>query len=206
MCRAVRRKPPLRDNKSGSAARISRVLSAAGACAPRSLRHLSMPPVARTATLATYPPASDEQPYCAGIHGLATRKRYGPARCRGGRWALTPPFHPYPEQFRAVVFCYPRYALADIYPLGSAVLCVARTFLSLPAETATEPRRRPAVTAVCGCKCNGFREIILCGSDEHIVGAGGTEQFAYGPAAFRSERERKTVHETFYMFAHYFLG
>lgn len=40
-----------------------------------------------------------------------------------------PAFSPLPRT-GAVVFCYLDCALTDIYPLGSAVLCVARTFLS----------------------------------------------------------------------------
>ena len=45
------------------------------------------------------------------------------------RWALTPPFHPYRpirDGGRSLLRCYP---LARIFPLGSAALCVARTFL-----------------------------------------------------------------------------
>ena len=47
------------------------------------------------------------------------------------RWALTPPFHPYP--CGAVIFCYTCYTLTDIKPLACVALCVARTFLSRPA-------------------------------------------------------------------------
>ncbi len=45
------------------------------------------------------------------------------------RWALTPPFHPYP--CGAVIFCYTCYTLTDIKPLACVALCVARTFLPL---------------------------------------------------------------------------
>ncbi len=47
---------------------------------------------------ATYPPASGEQPLTAGIHGLATRGTYGRTTSLPPRWALTPPFHPYPPR------------------------------------------------------------------------------------------------------------
>ena len=73
---------------------------------------------------ATYPPASGEQPLTAGIHGLATHGTYGRATSLPPRWALTPPFHPYPPDVpsnapavskdarriaartRAVILCY----------------------------------------------------------------------------------------------------
>ena len=54
---------------------------------------------------AVYPPASDEQPYCAGIHNLTTHKTYGTMCCHTARWALTPPFHPY-HLVVAVILCY----------------------------------------------------------------------------------------------------
>ena len=71
--------------------------------------------------LATYPPTLDEQPLIVGIRGLATRKTYGQTTLLPLRWALTPPFHPYPKQARkkkkfitplplnsplAVILCY----------------------------------------------------------------------------------------------------
>ena len=45
---------------------------------------------------ATYPPTSDEPSLIAGIHGLATHGTYGRMTLLPPRWALTPPFHPYP--------------------------------------------------------------------------------------------------------------
>ena len=56
---------------------------------------------------AAYPPAMDEQPFIAGIFGLATRRMCG-LQCRHrSRWALTPPFHPYPHpKAGAVIFCH----------------------------------------------------------------------------------------------------
>lgn len=53
------------------------------------------------------------------------RPRVSPRRAVGSY----PAFSPLPRT-GAVVFCYLDCALTDIYPLGSAVLCVARTFLS----------------------------------------------------------------------------
>ena len=49
---------------------------------------------------ATYPPASGEQPLTAGIHGLATHGTYCRTTSLPPRWALTPPFHPYPAGMR----------------------------------------------------------------------------------------------------------
>ncbi len=42
------------------------------------------------------PPTSDEPPLIVGIHGLATRETYCRTTLPPPRWALTPPFHPYP--------------------------------------------------------------------------------------------------------------
>ncbi len=47
--------------------------------------------------LATYPPTLGEQPLIVGIYGLATRKAYCQTTLLPLRWALTPPFHPYPD-------------------------------------------------------------------------------------------------------------
>ena len=52
-------------------------------------------------SLATYPPASGEQPLIAGIHGLATHGTYCRATSLPPRWALTPPFHPYLPEMRS---------------------------------------------------------------------------------------------------------
>ena len=94
--------------------------------------------------LATYPPTLDEQPLIVGIHGLATRKAYGRRTLLPPRWALTPPFHPYPKVLSSTsealrphspwplgghsLLRY--YTLTNVEPLTRAALCVARTFLS----------------------------------------------------------------------------
>lgn len=81
--------------------------------------------------LAAYPPAADEQSLIAGIFGLATHRVCGLRRCRRSRWALTPPFHPYPppRKGRAVLFCHTNPDVAAGFPLENVMLCVARTFL-----------------------------------------------------------------------------
>ena len=88
---------------------------------------------------ATYPPTSDEQPLYVGIHGLATRQVYGSACHHTPRWALTPPFHPYPFPIRNMggSFLLHDYPLAKVFPLRRTALCVARTFLPLRMQAAT---------------------------------------------------------------------
>ena len=46
-------------------------------------------------SVAAYPPATDEQPLTAGIHGLAGCSRIPPECRHYSPWALTPHFHPY---------------------------------------------------------------------------------------------------------------
>ena len=110
---------------------------------------------------ATYPPASGEQPLIAGIHGLATRETYCRAASLPPRWALTPPFHPYPPGLRKSPAggrsLLRSYTLTDIKSLACAVLCVARTFLSRP---------RPAATGrACPAKVIKFGGFPLRGCD-----------------------------------------
>lgn len=107
------------------------------------------------------PPASGEQPLIAGIHGLATRETYCRAASLPPRWALTPPFHPYPPGLRKSPAggrsLLRSYTLTDIKSLACAVLCVARTFLSRP---------RPAATGrACPAKVIKFGGFLLCGCD-----------------------------------------
>ena len=68
-------------------------------------------------------------PYSALLRvGLAV-----PVRLPGLRWALTPPFHPYPAEVAGrSVFCgaFPRVAPAGRYP--APLPCGARTFLTRP--------------------------------------------------------------------------
>ncbi len=66
---------------------------------------------------------------------------YGHLTSPCGRWALTPPFHPYrTPQDPAVILCYIVFAVARDFPLGSMALYVARTFLlaCIAADTATD--------------------------------------------------------------------
>ena len=99
-------------------------------------------------TLAVYPPTLGEQPLIVGIHGLATHEAYSRGVLLPSRWALTPPFHPYlpsertcpsPHKGRRLFSVTLNLAVANNFPLGSAVLCVARTFLPPLAGTAVEP-------------------------------------------------------------------
>ena len=54
--------------------------------------------------LAVYPPASDEQPYCAGIHNLTTHKTYRNYVAIATRELLPHLFTLTSEE--AVIFCY----------------------------------------------------------------------------------------------------
>ena len=77
------------------------------------------------------------------------------------RWALTPPFHPYPPGLRKSPAggrsLLRSYTLTDIKSLACAVLCVARTFLSRP---------RPAATGrACPAKVIKFGGFPLRGCD-----------------------------------------
>lgn len=92
--------------------------------------------------LAIYPPARREQLLYAGVLDLTTHETYGSECHHPPRWALTSPFHPYSskrvlkEPRQAVILCYattpriPQRGILGAFPLGSMVLCVARTFLS----------------------------------------------------------------------------
>ena len=79
---------------------------------------------------ATYPPASDEQPFIAGIHGLATRQTYGRRHhCRRG--GLLPRLFTLTRAGTGGHSLLRFYNLTAIKSLAWTVLCVARTFLSL---------------------------------------------------------------------------
>lgn len=84
-----------------------------------------------------------------------------PATSLPPRWALTPPFHPYPPGLRKSPAggrsLLRSYTLTDIKSLACAVLCVARTFLSRP---------RPAATGrACPAKVIKFGGFPLRGCD-----------------------------------------
>ncbi len=66
------------------------------------------------------------------------------------RWALTPPFHPYPGKPRRFAFCgtFPEVALAGCYP--APCFLGARTFLSCGLSTLAAAAVRP--TGACGLK------------------------------------------------------
>ena len=70
-----------------------------------------------------YPPTGGKR----NIFGLTTHEAYGYSRRREYRWALTPPFHPYP--FRGGYFLLHYCGLSPALPLASMAPCVARTFL-----------------------------------------------------------------------------
>ena len=95
---------------------------------PTAARHLSVRHVAMRA-IAVYPPAMDEQPLNAGILDLATHKACGILYRYRTRWALTPPFHPYPHGGGRLFSVTLPLQLSHSFPLRNMVLYVARTFL-----------------------------------------------------------------------------
>src|SRR5678815_2313013 len=61
-----------------------------------------------------------------------------PPRLRSGRWALTPPFHPYPVlAHKAVCFLWPCPSPLGAQALPGSLPCGARTFLGHVAAPAT---------------------------------------------------------------------
>ena len=108
--RRLNQRIPPRGSGSGIPVMSNRgVISRVMCVFKRRVCHLSLRPVARRA-IAVYPPATGEQPLIAGILDLATRRMCG-ASCRhDARWALTPPFHPYPLRIAGGSFLshYPR--------------------------------------------------------------------------------------------------
>ena len=90
--------------------------------------------------LAVYPSASGEQPLIADIHNLATHKTYCRMTLLPPRWALTPPFHPYP--FGRL------FSVTLLYPLGHQAvnLCGALCCSDFP------PLFRAAMNRICAAK------------------------------------------------------
>ena len=89
--------------------------------------------VAHRLMLAFYPSASGEQPYILPIYlNLQPVGGTVPEVLLPERWALTTPFHPYLPEGRRLFSVTFNLAVTDNFPLRSTVLCVARTFLSLP--------------------------------------------------------------------------
>ena len=95
--------------------------------------------------LAVYPSASGEQPLIADIHNLATHKTYCRMTSLPPRWALTPPFHPYPfGRLFSVTLLYPleyqavnlcgALCCSDFPPLFRAAMnriCAAKVYIFL---------------------------------------------------------------------------
>src|SRR2546428_192461 len=59
----------------------------------------------------------------------------------GARWALTPPFHPYPLEKRAVCFLWPFPSPCGAQALPGSLPYGARTFLSAPVQQARRDHR-----------------------------------------------------------------
>ena len=79
---------------------------------------------------AFYPPARASNPQTPVYMNLQP-PRHTARTSLHGRWALTPPSHPYPSHLkrRGGYFLLRYSAFTDSFLLGSGVLCAARTFL-----------------------------------------------------------------------------
>ena len=75
---------------------------------------------------AFYPPARASDPQ-APVYMNLQPPRHTARTSLHGRWALTPPSHPYPR--RGGYFLLRYSAFTSSFLLGSGVLCAARTFL-----------------------------------------------------------------------------
>ncbi len=104
---------------------------------------------------AFYPPAWTSNPQTPVYMNLQLPRRTARTSL-DGRWALTPPSHPYPLQGGYFLLRYS--AFADSFLLGSEMLCAARTFLLCRKwTTATD---RPTADFVCMAKLVFFIEVL----------------------------------------------
>ena len=183
------------------AADFRRLLHACRPCKPGSVPEADFGSLSfiyggsRLPSPATYPPASDEQPLTAGIHGLATHETYGRTTSLPPRWALTPPFHPclpgIPAGGHSLLRCY---TLTGIKSLACVVLCVARTFLPRPEPAATERACAAKIVIspeITGCRPK-FRSALRCGVFPTAAGAG-TRRDGGGVPAVRTCRQNMPV-------------
>ena len=93
------------------------------------------------------PPDIGRAALSAGIHGLSTHDVYGFLCHHRNRWALTPPFHPYPTLVRrsfSVTLIYPHGYL----PVKNMVLFV----VGLSSQYSGKSRMRSDGTACCSAK------------------------------------------------------
>ena len=91
--------------------------------------------VCRHNAKAFYPPAQASYPQ-APVYMNLQPPRHTARTSLHGRWALTPPSHPYPLLGGYFLLRYS--TLAGCFLLGSEVLCAARTFLLCLVATATD--------------------------------------------------------------------
>ena len=84
---------------------------------------------------AFYPPARASNPQTP-VYANLQPPRHTARTSLHGRWALTPPSHPYLQAGGYFLLRYS--AFANSFLLGSGVLCAARTFLLCLKATATD--------------------------------------------------------------------
>ncbi len=104
----------------------------------KGLCHLSTAAVTGNLKRST-PRHKGEQPPIWPVYMIlqpVVRRAADVATCAVGSYPAVSPlplkFLPNCEKMRRFVFCYAFQTLADLFPLGRTVLCVARTFLSRP--------------------------------------------------------------------------
>ena len=104
---------------------------------------------------ATYPPALDEQPLIAGIHGLATHEMYCPKRIATFAVGSYPAFSPLPPTNRGRYFFCGTGLPAEYGPRypsfqKDSLLCAVRTFLNGPGANSFDRRDCPQPTHLYG--------------------------------------------------------
>jgi len=102
------------------------------------------------------PPDIGRAALSAGIHGLSTHDVYGFLRHHRNRWALTPPFHPYPTLVRR------SFSVTLIYPHGylpvkkHGALCCP----DFPLQYSGKSRIRERWNGLLLCKVSNYRQYV----------------------------------------------
>ena len=106
---------------------------------------------------AFYPPARASDPQ-APVYMNLQPPRHTARTSLHGRWALTPPSHPYPR--RGGYFLLRYSAFTSSFLLGSGVLCAARTFLLCLWSNGDRPA---GCVSVCKNTKNSVMSVVYCG-------------------------------------------
>src|SRR5881394_816901 len=101
----------------------------------------------RQPSRAAYPQLERPGPGLAAYLALLRPGVAVPRLLPGARWALTPPFHPYPLDTRAVCSLWPCPSPFGAQALPGGLPCGARTFLGWPLQPATRDHRTPPLSS-----------------------------------------------------------